>query len=353
MLAGAAIFSALERPEELKAHHLWERKLMEFSHRHRVDPEDLRTLLRQYERANSAGVRADGSREQWDFPGSFYFVGTVVSTIGFGMTAPSTPEGKVLLILYGLLGCSATILFFNLFLERVITMLGLLSCWCHRRRSRNASGPQRGGHTLQRGPQSTGVRSGKECVKKKKEWKPSVYSVTLILLAATLLVACGAATLYSTMEGWSYFEALYFCFVAFSTVGFGDLVSGQRERHEDTLGYQVTNCLLMLLGVCCTYSLFNAISVVVKQALDWILSTLGRHRTACACWPHPRPLPTADCCDRSSYVCLCWRYGEEAPSRHQRQTVNQWGHNNMMMPVFLPHTLSKCQCADARVETGF
>ncbi|CAB1347585.1 unnamed protein product, partial [Coregonus sp. 'balchen'] len=44
---------------------------------------------------------------------------------GFGMTTSSTTEGKVLLVIYGLLGCSATILFFNLFLERVITMLGL------------------------------------------------------------------------------------------------------------------------------------------------------------------------------------------------------------------------------------
>ncbi|CAB1348584.1 unnamed protein product [Coregonus sp. 'balchen'] len=56
---------------------------------------------------------------------------------GFGMTAPSTTEDKVLLVIYSLLGCSATTLFFNRFLERVITMLGFLMRWCHRRRTHN------------------------------------------------------------------------------------------------------------------------------------------------------------------------------------------------------------------------
>ncbi|AWO98974.1 putative potassium channel subfamily K member 13-like [Scophthalmus maximus] len=169
MLAGAAVFSSLERPAELQAHQLWENRLRDFSHEHRVSCEDLKHLLSLYEEARTAGIRTKQGRALWDISGAFYFVGTVVSTI----------------------------------------------------------------------------------------------------------VACGAASLYSVMEGWTYFESLYFCFVAFSTVGFGDFVSGQREHHEDTWVYQVANCLLMLLGVCCTYSLFNAISVIIKQGLNWILKTLA------------------------------------------------------------------------------
>ncbi|XP_068592513.1 potassium channel subfamily K member 13 [Cebidichthys violaceus] len=257
MLAGAAIFSSLERPAELKAHQLWETRLRDFSHEHNISCEELKSLLRHYEEARTAGIRTKQGRALWDIPGAFYFVGTVVSTIGFGVTAPSTVTGKVLLVFYGLLGCSATILFFNLFLERVITLLSLLIFWCHRRT----------GHS--------GLEGRASDVNKNEEWKPSVYQVTLILFVVVLLVACGAASLYSTMEGWTYMESLYFCFVAFSTVGFGDFVSGQREHHENTWAYQVANCLLMLLGVCCTYSLFNTISVIIKQGLNWMLRTMA------------------------------------------------------------------------------
>uniref|UniRef100_UPI0037E73EF8 potassium channel subfamily K member 13 n=1 Tax=Semicossyphus pulcher TaxID=241346 RepID=UPI0037E73EF8 len=258
MLAGAAVFSSLERQAELQAHQLWERRLKDFSQDHNISGEDLRCLLGHYEEARTAGIRAERGRALWDIPGAFYFVGTVVSTIGFGVTAPSTVTGKVLLVFYGLLGCSATILFFNLFLERVVALLSFLVCWCHRRRT--------GGD---------GLDGRAREANRNEEWKPSVYQVTLILFVAVLLVACGAASLYAAMEGWTYLESLYFCFVAFSTVGFGDFVSGQREYHEDSRVYQVANCLLMLLGVCCTYSLFNAISVIIKQGLNWILRTLA------------------------------------------------------------------------------
>lgn len=82
MLFGAIVFSALERPEELRARSRWDAQVAEFAHSHQVSPEDIRTFLKQYEEANTAGVKADPRRPRWDFSGSFYFVATVVSTIG-------------------------------------------------------------------------------------------------------------------------------------------------------------------------------------------------------------------------------------------------------------------------------
>lgn len=174
------------------------------------------------------------------------------------MSAPATVAGKVLLLFYGLLGCSATILFFNLFLERVITLVTHIILH-HRSRSAYRDQEKKGGHD-----------------DRKKNLKPSVYQLSIILFMVAMLVACAAASLYSVMEGWTFLESLYFCFVAFSTVGFGDLVSGQRAQHGETRAYQVANCLLMLLGLCCTYSLFNSISVIIKQGLSWLLAMLER-----------------------------------------------------------------------------
>ncbi|KAF3841199.1 hypothetical protein F7725_007061 [Dissostichus mawsoni] len=272
LLCGAAIFSALEHPFELRARRLWKQQLENFTQRYRVNLGALHTLLRQYEEANGAGIRVDTLRPRWDFSGAFYFVGTVVSTIGFGMTTPVTIAGKIFLIFYGLIGCAATILFFNLFLERIITMLAYIMRWCHERRLRCA-----------------GVESSREESSGEEDslegWKPSVYYVMLILGVASVVIACSASTLYSSMENWSYVDSLYFCFVAFSTIGFGDLVSSQRQQYESQEAYRLGNCLFILMGVCCIYSLFNVISIIIKQTLTWIVGKLvcsGRHRL-CSC----------------------------------------------------------------------
>ncbi|CDQ58799.1 unnamed protein product [Oncorhynchus mykiss] len=318
LLCGAAVFSALERPSELRARLLWDQQLANFTLSHRVSLGALHSLLRQYEEANGAGIRVDALRPRWDFSGAFYFVGTVVSTIGecssllscrckhpnttvstdtqynvedvltkmlisismlisprllssrhvlliknnsFGMNTPATIPGKIFLIFYGLIGCAATILFFNLFLERIITMLAYIMRWCHERRMR---------------------RSGLGA--------PSVYYVMLILGVASVLIACSASSLYCSMEDWSYMDSLYFCFVAFSTIGFGDLVSSQREHYEAQEAYRLGNCLFILMGVCCIYSLFNVISIIIKQTLNWILARLACPGRRCPCSPPPARL---------------------------------------------------------------
>ncbi|XP_062289719.1 potassium channel subfamily K member 13 [Scomber scombrus] len=269
LLCGAAIFSALEHPFELRARRLWKQQLDNFTQRYRVNLGALHTLLRQYEEANGAGIRVDALRPRWDFSGAFYFVGTVVSTIGFGMTTPATIAGKIFLIFYGLIGCAATILFFNLFLERIITMLAYIMRWCHERRLRCA-----GVGVVSSGEEQTREDDSLE------GWKPSVYYVMLILGIASIVIACSASTLYSSMENWSYVDSLYFCFVAFSTIGFGDLVSSQRQQYESQEAYRLGNCLFILMGVCCIYSLFNVISIIIKQTLNWILGKLvcsGQH----------------------------------------------------------------------------
>ncbi|XP_041830997.1 potassium channel subfamily K member 13b isoform X2 [Melanotaenia boesemani] len=223
LLCGAAVFSALEQPKEREAKERWAQRFEHFSQKYNLSKKDLNNFLRNYEEANVAGIRVDTIRPRWDFTGAFYFVGTVVSTIGFGMTTPATIGGKVFLMFYGLLGCAATILFFNLFLERVITVIAFVLKSCHERRHNKAVLPQNGRRVSEgdrageAGP--GGVGKGEDLA----GWKPSVYCVMLILGAAAILVSCCASLMYSAAEGWGYLDSLYFCFVAFSTIGFGDM----------------------------------------------------------------------------------------------------------------------------------
>lgn len=82
LLCGAAVFSAIERPSEVLARARWNRTLHNFSDAFNISVHDLSTFLREYETASAAGIRADALRPRWDFTGAFYFVATVVSTIG-------------------------------------------------------------------------------------------------------------------------------------------------------------------------------------------------------------------------------------------------------------------------------
>ncbi|XP_028573631.1 potassium channel subfamily K member 13 [Podarcis muralis] len=264
LLCGAAVFSALERPTELRAQEKWLERLENFSLRFNLTPAELQELLREYEGAYVAGIRINNTLPRWDFPGAFYFVSTVVSTIGFGMTTPATVTGKLFLIFYGLIGCAGTILFFNLFLERLITIIAYVMKSCRERQLRRRGGLAQDSHHT----------PGTAEVDSLAGWKPSVYYVMLILCIASVIVSCCASALYSPMEGWTYLDSLYFCFVAFSTIGFGDLVSGQNTHYENRGLYQFGNFLFVLMGVCCIYSLFNVISIVIKQSVNWILRKL-------------------------------------------------------------------------------
>lgn len=82
MGCGAAIFSLIERPSELEALQKWQMKIENFSQKYNLALADLRDFLFEYEAGYRIGIRVNITRPQWDLTGAFYFVGTVVSTVG-------------------------------------------------------------------------------------------------------------------------------------------------------------------------------------------------------------------------------------------------------------------------------
>ncbi|XP_046718369.1 potassium channel subfamily K member 13 [Silurus meridionalis] len=333
MFFGAAVFSALERPLELEAYKIWDEKLAEFAQEHSVSPEDLHDLLKDYEEANNAGVWMQGQRMFWDFRGALCFVATVISTIGYGLAAPTTTNGRIFLIFFGLIGCSAAILLFNLFIERVITLITYVLSRCHEQKMSNKSqGAAASNLTTQPG----GTTSGQE------DWKPSVYHVTLIMLAVCFLVACTASGLYSAVEDWSYLESMYFCFVTFSTMGFGDMVSGQEMPEEASCFYQVVNVLAIFLGVGCAYTLFDLIAIMIKAMLNWIL---GKVLCLCCCSKTSlkKTQPVQICC--SWFICS--KVEESCPQLSNTASCFSQCWSSHMVKI----STEKCRCSGSALQT--
>ncbi|EZA51043.1 potassium channel subfamily K member 13 [Ooceraea biroi] len=281
MLVGAALFQRLESDLEIRqAAEFW-RVYHAFRRHHlRGSPlalQRLHELLYAYGNASATGII--NKRRRWDFPGSFHFVGTIVSTIGYGSTAPQTTAGKAAVVLYGFFGCSGGILFFNLFLERIITFLAwILRSW-HvrrlRRRLRRATSTSRKVSKSSNSQRSTlpDILDDDDHVDL-DQWKPSVYWVMLYLSATSCIIACCAAALYASLESWDYFDALYFAFVSFTTIGFGDFVSTQKPSYPYVHWYRFANFVFLVVGCCCIYSLLNVTSIVIKQGLNYVIHKL-------------------------------------------------------------------------------
>ena len=82
MLIGASVFMLLERDKEISDKNHYQHVLEKFIDDYpSVNSSDLHHLLDLHAEASAAGL-LEGKRQRWDFAGSFYFVGTVVSTIG-------------------------------------------------------------------------------------------------------------------------------------------------------------------------------------------------------------------------------------------------------------------------------
>ncbi|XP_076320684.1 potassium channel, subfamily K, member 13-like [Tachypleus tridentatus] len=263
MLFGATAFHWLESDHKKLSRQRYERSVEQFwiKYNNTVSVSDVEHLLYSFGNASAAGLLH--KRRQWDLSGAFYFVGTVVSTIGFGMTTPQTVPGKIMVILYGFLGCSGVFLFFNLFLERSITFLTFVLRSIHEIDLR-----RKGQYSKQRCDSPASLDDQLNI------WKPSVYWVILYLFLTSILLAVCASTLYAPMEEWSYFEAIYFCFVAFATIGFGDYVTSQRATYQNVELYRLVNFLFLVCGSCIMYSFFNVTTIVIKQFLSHIIKKL-------------------------------------------------------------------------------
>lgn len=72
-------------------------------------------------------------------------------------------------------------------------------------------------------------------------------TVTVILCLMALMLVLGGI-LYNLTEPWTFLDGLYFCFVTFTTIGFGDLVpnEGKRRRHKKTSSEDVMYKSLVL-----------------------------------------------------------------------------------------------------------
>ncbi|XP_037342751.2 potassium channel subfamily K member 16-like [Pungitius pungitius] len=204
LLIGATIFQMLEREAESNNRiHFQVEKLNFLSNYTCLDGQALETFVKVILDAWEKGVNPSGNStnpSNWDFSSSFFFAGTVVTTIGYGNLSPSTVSGQVFCVFYALCGIPLNLVFLKQ-LGRCLTIhLG----------------------RLERGMFS--VVPHKQMVE--------ALAVSLFFITGSLVFLVIPPLLFSYVEGWTFGEGFYFSFITLSTIGFGDYVVGTDPGKE-------------------------------------------------------------------------------------------------------------------------
>ncbi|XP_014894276.1 potassium channel subfamily K member 10b isoform X1 [Poecilia latipinna] len=241
LVAGALAFKALEQPFESNQKTSITLEKASFLERNPcVTPTELDAIIKHAIDAVSAGVRPIGetyNSSYWDMGSAFFFVGTVITTIGYGNIAPSTEGGKIFCIFYAIFG----IPLFGFLLAGIGDQLGTMFV-------------------------KSILRVEKIFRQKHRQisqTKIRVTSALLFILAGCIVFVTIPAVIFKHIEGWTTLEAIYFVVITLTTVGIGDYVAGGNRTIDYMNWYKPLVWFWILVGL----AYFAA---VLSMIGDWL-----------------------------------------------------------------------------------
>ncbi|XP_076264261.1 TWIK-related acid-sensitive K[+] channel 6 [Rhynchophorus ferrugineus] len=194
LLTGAAFFDALESETESKRKIVLQEIHVIIRRKYNISDEDFRIM-------ETVVLKSEPHRagQQWKFTGAFYYATTVLTTIGYGHSTPSTVSGKLFTMVYAMIGIPLGLVMFQSIGERVNKLSSVII---------------------------RSVRSSLSC----KQTTASELDLICVVTFLSSLTILGGAAAFSRYEGWSYFDSVYYCFITLTTIGFGDMVALQKDN---------------------------------------------------------------------------------------------------------------------------
>ena len=163
------------------------------------------------------------------------FVVLLVAT-GYGNIVPRTTNGRAFCIVYAVLGIPLTCLTLKIIGEKLLDVIT----------------------SVMKRVKTRLVRSDVKAVRKE-----SVFLLNLLVWIATLVSLSGLAIL---RRGWTWFESFYFCFITFSTIGFGDFVAFDENEASSAADYFIV-FIGIVLGFAVTSTAFFALASLMDEPL--------------------------------------------------------------------------------------
>ncbi|XP_013174734.1 PREDICTED: potassium channel subfamily K member 9-like [Papilio xuthus] len=211
LLVGAAVFDALESPTEKNRFDVLQAIEGMLIRKYNFTEEDFRVMEMVVLKSepHKAG-------QQWKFTGAFYYATTVLTTIGYGHSTPSTIGGKLFTMFYAIVGIPLGLIMFQSIGERVNRLSSVI------------------------------IKALKRALNCKQTTASEVDLICVVTTLSSLTIAGGAAA-FSKFEGWSYFDSVYYCFITLTTIGFGDMVALQKDNALNRKPSYVMFALIFIL----------------------------------------------------------------------------------------------------------
>ncbi|VDK60787.1 unnamed protein product [Anisakis simplex] len=182
LLLGAAVFEKLESNDDMERREqigIIANKMQQKYNFTKKDYELLRTVVIKSV-PHKAGY-------QWKFAGAFYFATVVITTVGYGHSAPDTAAGKLFCMMFALAGIPLGLVMFQSIGERVNTFIA----FCLRK--------------LRASLMAKDINIIGEVTPK--------HLLMVSLSIGTLVVLVGTYVFHRA-ERWTILEAYYYCFIS-------------------------------------------------------------------------------------------------------------------------------------------
>ncbi|XP_033736331.1 potassium channel subfamily K member 2-like [Pecten maximus] len=216
VLIGGAVMMALEETNESDTKTTTRSTFTDFlAAKTCVTSDELETFVRAVITAYDQGIIATNQSDSaslWDYGNSVFFSMTAVTTIGYGNQSPATNGGRAFIVVFALIGIPFCALFLSGIGDKIA---GLTKSFQEKKFSKNHEVAE---HRLK---------------------------ALIVPLTGLIILVFIPAAVFGAIEDWAYGEALYYCIITLTTIGFGDFVIG-----TENAAYRLAYRLLTLVWIC-------------------------------------------------------------------------------------------------------